>query len=112
MFTSDERWDIVHRSWTIKRIHGYQVFEFRRLELTQRLLHTFRLKLECRSCVTFAIQVECLLVIKWDMIDIDINPSRMLDVCNSFFDNRKRFESEEVHLDQSGFLNHTSLILS
>ena len=54
MLTIDKIGDIIHRSRTVEGVHGNQIFECRRLQFTQILLHTGRFKLECtdRTAVT------------------------------------------------------------
>ena len=54
MFTINKVRNIIHRTRTVKGIHRNQILKRRRLQLTQVLLHTGRLKLEStdRSSVT------------------------------------------------------------
>ena len=47
MLTVDEVRNIIHRTRTIEGIHGDQIFEGRRLQFAQVLLHSGRFKLEC-----------------------------------------------------------------
>ena len=46
VFTINKIRNIIHRTRTIKSIHGNQVLKSRRLQLTQIFLHTRRFKLE------------------------------------------------------------------
>ena len=55
VLTTDELRDIAHRSRTIQRIHGDEVFEHRRLQFAQVFLHTCRLKLERTYGASFLI---------------------------------------------------------
>ena len=84
MFTRDKGRYVIHRTRAVQRIHGYQVFEFARLQTAKRILHAGRFKLESRSSVALAVKVEGGLVIERDILDIKVYSMSMLDVVDGF----------------------------
>ena len=72
VLSGNKRWDIIHRSRTIERIHRNQVFKDRRLQLAQILLHTRRLKLESTNGLTTLIEFISQRIINRYCIQINI----------------------------------------
>ena len=111
VLAGDEVGDVVHGARSIEGVHGYEVLEYRRLQLAQVLLHSRRLKLECSRGASLAIELIGLRVVDGYCVDVDIDASRELDVGDGLLDYRQGFQSEEVHLYQSGVLDHAAFIL-
>ena len=111
LFTGDKRRNIVHRSRTVEGIHGNQVLELGGLQLLQVLLHTGRLKLEGTGCLPFAIELVGGLVLQTDVIDVQLLTGCLADILYGLLDDGKRFQPQEVHLDQTRLLDDRSLIL-
>ena len=88
MLTIDEVGDIVHRPRAIKCIHRDEVFEGRGLKFTKVLLHPCRLELEGTDGLPFGIESVGRLVVNGDVVDVDVDPSALLDVGESFLDHR------------------------
>ena len=79
MFTPDKVWDIIHWPRTIERIHGDEVFKHCWMKLTQILLHTSRLKLECTNGLSTLIELVSQLVINRDFLKVNNLTSRLLN---------------------------------
>ena len=93
MFTINKIRDIIHRSRTIKGIHGNQIFECRRLQFAQVLLHTSEFKQEDTCEYPDAIQLVSYRIFQTDMIDIQVMAGRQPDVFNCFLDDGQCFQS-------------------
>lgn len=111
MLAGDELRYVFHRSRTIKSVHGDEVFERRGMQLPQIFLHTGGLELECTGCLSVAIQFISLGVLQTDMVDIQIMSGSQFHVLDRFLDDGQGLQTQEVHLDQSGFLDHGTLVL-
>ena len=46
-----------------------------------------------------------------EQVDVDFNAERVADVFDGFAQDRQCFETEEVHLDESGFLDDLTFVL-
>ena len=112
VLTRYERRNVVHRPRPVEGVHGYEVLEFARLELAQRVLHPLRLKLERGGGVSVAVELEGGGVIERYVVDVEVYAAVALDVLEGLLDDGERLEAEEVHLDQTGLLNHAPLVLS
>ncbi len=71
VLTGNERGDIVHRTRTVESIHGDEVLEDGRLQLTEILLHTGRLKLEGSNGLSTLIKLIGQFIIDGQRIKID-----------------------------------------
>ena len=111
VLTVDKVGNVVHRSRTIQGVHGDQVFKLGRLQLLQIFLHTCRFKLECSGCFSGTIQFVCFGIFQADMVDIEDMTGGKPYVFDSFFDDGQGFQSQKVHLDQSGLFNYRTFIL-
>ena len=111
VFTGDERGDVVHRTGTIEGVHGNEVLENRRLQLAQILLHACRLKLERTDGAALLIELVCEFVVDRNCVQVDCDSVCQSDVLHCLFHYGQGGESEEVHLDESGFLNDVSVVL-
>ena len=74
-------------------------------------MHTGGLELECTGCLSVAIQFISLGVLQTDMVDIQIMSGSQFHVLDRFLDDGQGLQAQEVHLDQSGFLDHGTLVL-
>ncbi len=72
VFTADKLVDKLHRAGPIQRHHGDDIFESRRLELTQVTLHAGRFELENAGRIAALQQAVSRLVVEWNGIDIDV----------------------------------------
>ena len=111
MLTVDKVGDVIHRTRTIQGIHRNQILEGRRLQLTQIFLHTRRLKLERTHGATSTIELICSRVSDVNGVDINLNSLRMLHIGYGILDDGEGLKTQEVHLDKSRILNHSTLIL-
>ena len=70
VLTCNERRDIIHRSRTIQSIHSNKVFEYRRVQLSQIVLHTTRLKLEGSYSLSLLVQFKCFCVVNRYLVKV------------------------------------------
>ena len=110
-FSIDEIGNIIHRTWSIEGIHGNEVLKHVWLEFPQVFLHTRRFKLERSNGASVAIELISGRVFNIQAIYIHSNAQTVLDIFHGFFQDGQGFQSKEVHLDESRFLNHVSVIL-
>ena len=103
--------DVFHRSWTIEGVHGNEVLEGAGMEFAQVLLHAGRLELEGADGASVAIEVVGGGIFDVEQVDVDFNAERVADIFDGFAQDRKGFESEEVHLDESGFFDDLTFVL-
>ena len=85
ILSGDEGRDVVHRTWTIQRIHSDEILEHRRMEFSQILLHTRRLKLEGTNSTSLLIEFIGLRVVNGDMIEVDFYATCTLDIRTGLF---------------------------
>ena len=111
ILTGDERRNVVHRSRTVEGVHGNEVLEHRRMKLAEVFLHTCRLKLEGTDGAALLIELVSLGVVDGDMVQVNINATCLLDNGAGLFLLRQCLQSQEVHLDESGRLNHVAVVL-
>ena len=111
VFTIDEIGNVIHRSRTIKGIHGNQVFKSRRLQLPQVFLHAGRLKLERTDRTPVTIELVSSRVFNGNRIDIQLFSFTQPNIFNRFLNDGQSFQSQKVHLNQSRIFNNRSLIL-
>ena len=57
MLPSNKIGNVIHRAWTIKRVHGDEVLKHSRMQLTKVFLHARRLKLERTDSASFLVQL-------------------------------------------------------
>ena len=81
------------------------------LQFSQVFLHTRRFKLERSNGASVAIELISGRVFNIQAIYIHSNAQTVLDIFHGFFQDGQGFQSKEVHLDESRFLNHVSVIL-
>ena len=111
MFAANELWNIVHRSWAIKRVHGNEVAHDGGFELLHVLAHTCRLKLEDTDGASLLEEFVGLRIIFRYVVNIHIYAVAQFDVLQTLFDDSQGLESEEVHLDKTHVLHHVSIVL-
>ena len=111
ILTGDKRRDIVHRAWTIEGVHGDEVFKHGGMKLAEIFLHTCRLKLEGTNGTALLIELVGLGVVDGDMVQVNIDATCLFDNGTGLLLLRQRLQSQEVHLDESGRLNHVAVIL-
>ena len=111
VFTVDKVGDIVHRSRTVERIHGDKVFECRRLEFAQILLHPCRFKLERSDCPSVAIQLVGGWIVNGYFVDIQFDAFALADILDCFLYDGQGLESQKVHLDKPGVFDDRAFIL-
>ena len=111
MLTTNELGDISHRARTVEGIHGDEVLEDGGLQLTQVFLHACRLKLERTNGAAFLIELERHWVVDGDMVEIDINATRLLDNGTGFLHLRQRLQTQKVHLDEARRLDDVTIVL-
>ena len=111
VLTLDEVGDVIHRSRTVEGIHGDEVLKHRGMQLAQVFLHTCRLKLEGADGAAFLVEFEGLGVVDGDVVEVDVDISRQLDIGTGLFQLRKGLQSQEVHLDESRRLNDVTVVL-
>ena len=111
VLAGDEVGDVIHRSRTVEGVHGDEVLENRRLQLTEILLHTRRLELEGSDGLAALVELIGKLIIDRDGIEI-------YDIARGLLDNLARLlhlgeglQTQEVHLDESGGLDHVTVVL-
>ena len=111
VLSGNERGDVVHRSWAIEGVHGYEVLKYGRLKLAQILLHAGRLKLECAHGAAFLIELISKFVVDRYVVEVYLYALREAYVLYSLLKYGQCAESEEVHLYQSGLLDDVSVVL-
>ena len=111
MFTINKVRNIIHRTRTVKGIHRNQVLKRRRLQLTQVLLHTGRLKLESTDRSSVTVKFISSRILDWNGIDIQFHSFTQTNIFDSLLYNRQCFQPQKVHLDQSGIFDHRTFIL-
>ena len=84
VFSGNEVWNLLHRAWTIERIHRNQVFENCWFQFPQVLLHTSRFKLERTYGLTPLIQLEGQLIVDRYIVQIDVYSFRQFHIVYSF----------------------------
>ena len=111
VFAVDEVGDVVHRSRTVKGVHGDEVLERGRLELAQVLLHARRLELERTDGASLAVQFIGGGIVDVDGVDVYLQSQTQADVLDGLLDDGECLQSEEVHLDQSGVFDDRAFVL-
>ena len=109
--TRDERRNVVHGTGAVEGIHGDEIFKLRRTQLAQIVLHAGRLKLERADGATLLIKLVGQFIVNGNLIEVDVYVLRQLHIFYRFLQLRQGFQAQEVHLDQSCFLNHMPIIL-
>ena len=111
LFTVDKVGYIVHRSRTVKRIHGNKVLECGRLQFAQILLHAGGFELERPDGASVAIQTIGGRVRNVQCVHVYFHPETVVDVGLAFLDDGKGLQPQKVHLDQSRVFNHGTFVL-
>ena len=99
LLTVDKVGDIIHRSRTVKGIHGNQILERSRLKFTKIFLHTSRFELERTDGSTLTIKAVSSRVVDRYLVYIQDNSFTLLNIFESFLDDGECLQSQEVHLD-------------
>ena len=79
VLTGDEGRNVIHRSRTIEGVHGNEVLEHRRLQLSQVLLHARRLKLEGTDGTSLLIKLVSQLIVDRNLVEVDDIAGGLLD---------------------------------
>ena len=111
MLTVDKVRNVIHRSRTVKRIHGNQVFESRRLQFPKVFLHARRLKLEGSDGTSVTVQAISCRIVNRNLVNVQHNSLAVFNIFEGFLDNRQGLQAQKIHLDQSGILNNRTFIL-
>ena len=111
LFSGDEFGYIVHRSRPVEGVHSDEVLEDGGFELAEILLHAGRLKLEGADGASLLVEFVGEGVVDGQFLHIDGLAGGDAYVLDRLFQDGEGLESEEVHLDESGFLNHVSVVL-
>ena len=111
VFTVDEVRNVIHRSRTVKGVHGNQILKRTGLKLAQVLLHTRRFKLEGSDSSPFTIQAVSRRVVNRHFVNIQYNSLTLTNILNGFLNNRQGLQSQEVHLNQPRIFNHRTFVL-
>ena len=109
--TVDEVGDIIHRTRTVEGIHGNQILESARLQLTQIFLHTGRFKLERTDGAAVAIEFIGSRVGNGYLVDVEFQAAVQTYIGNGFLNDGQGFQSEEVHLDKSRIFDDGTFVL-
>ena len=109
--TRDERRDVVHGTGAVKGIHGDEIFKLRRTQLAQIVLHAGRLKLERADGAPLLVKLISQFVVNGNLVEVDVYVLCQLHIFYRFLQLRQGLQPQEVHLDQSCFLNHMAIIL-
>ena len=86
MLAADERRDVIHRPRPVEGIHGNQIFELRRLQFTEILLHPGGFKLECPRSLPFAIELVGRRVFQAYVVDVYRFARCLADILDRFLD--------------------------
>ena len=111
VFTVDEVRNVVHRSRTVKGVHGNQILKRTGLKLTQVLLHTCRFKLEGSDSPPFTVQAVSRRVVNRYFIDIQYDSLTLTNVLNGLLNNGQGLQAQEVHLNQPRIFNYRTFVL-
>ena len=111
MFTVDEVRNVIHRSRTVKGVHGNQILKRTGLKLTQVLLHTCRFKLEGSDSPPFTVQAVSRRVVNRYFIDIQYDSLTLTNVLNGLLNNGQGLQAQEVHLNQPRIFNYRTFVL-
>src|SRR5690606_1642597 len=111
VLTVDVVWNVCDWSGTIQRVHRDEVAELVGLELAQVLLHAGTLKLKRADCCAVLVEFESLLIIEWNLIEVDVHAMILFDELQSILQNGERLQTEEVHLYYACIFNHISFDL-
>ena len=111
VLSGDERRDVVHWTRTVKGIHSDEVFEDRGMQLAQVFLHARGFELERSYGAASLIQLVGEGVVDGNRVEVDFLARVMTDILDGFFQNGERFQSEEVHLDESRRFNDVAVVL-
>ena len=111
LLSGDEFGYIVHRSRPVEGVHSDEVLEDGGFELAEILLHAGRLKLEGADGASLLVEFVGEGVVDGQFLHIDGLAGGDAYVLDRLFQDGEGLESEEVHLDESGFLNHVSVVL-
>jgi len=103
--------DVIHRSRTVEGVHGDEVLEHRRLQLTEILLHTRRLELEGSDGLTALIELIGQFVIDRDGIEVNDIARSLLDNLACLLHLGEGLQAQEVHLNQTGGLDDMAVVL-
>ena len=103
--------NVIHRSRTVEGVHGDEVLEYRRLQLTEILLHTRRLELEGSDGLTALIELIGQLVIDRDGIEVNDIARSLLDNLACLLHLGEGLQAQEVHLNQTGGLDDMAVVL-
>ena len=82
--------DVLHRTRTVKGVHGNNVFEHGRLQFAQVFLHTGRLELERADGIATAIEFVSEFIVDRYMVDVDLDALRVFNVGNRLLQDRER----------------------
>ncbi len=99
----DEVGNEVHRAGTIQRHERRDVFHARNLKLAAQIAHPTRFQLEHAQRFRAIQQVVSLLVIQRQLVHVQRHALRALDHFASVANDRKRLQSEKIHLQQAEF---------
>ena len=111
MFTVNVVRDVRNGTRTIQGIHRNQVTKFIGLQVTEVFLHTRTFKLERTNRGSMLVKFKRLFIVQRDGINIDFHTMILFDQGQGILDDGKGLQSQKVHLDYTGFLNHTSFNL-
>ena len=98
-FSANKFGNIVHRSGAIQGIHGYQIFEYGGVQLSQIFLHACRFELERTYGLSFLVKFVSLCVVNWNCVQIHDVSRGLFHHLAGFLKLRKGFQPEEVHFN-------------
>ena len=111
MLAVDEVRYVIHRTGTVKGIHGDKILEGRRLQFAKVFLHTRGLELERADRPSVTIKLVCGRIFNVNLVDVNVDTQTIMDDTDGFVDDTEGFQPEEVHLDQPCFFNDRTFVL-
>ncbi len=104
--------DVIHRSWTIERIHSHNIANAVWLKFLEILLHARRLKLEGTNGATRSKKLVGEFIINRNMINVNLYATGLTYIIQRLVDDTQGLKTQEVHLNQAGRFNDVAVILS
>ena len=111
MLTLAVRWNVFHWARSIKGVHGYEVGKNSWPQLFEVFLHTRRFILEDTNGFATLKKGEGGLVVYREFIGVEFYTAVLFDQTHRIFDERKGFETQEVHLEQTCRLSYRVVVL-
>ena len=93
--------NVLNRPRAVQGVHGDQVAKHRRLEVLEVLLHPGRFVLKDADGVSALKELVGGGVVERNRLNINVNSVALANQLNAVFDQRKRFQAQEVHLEKA-----------